>query len=215
MRWSEILPVLVTTFTQLANADDGGPIPPGFEAEWAERRRKAISPEARFGLYLKITSSSEVGEDQVSYELQKIDPEDPESEEDIFEVITGLRKFTLNVRVESTEHSDDLWALEVLERIRTRFKRTSAQAALLDLNVSISEMRPAIKASRTIDKRVWSIGSMDIVFLVQITDRDPVPIGWIEHVNVESRIKNAEGDVIQSPPNNAPGEWIPPLPEEP
>lgn len=209
MRWDEINPALVSLFTSLA-VDQPAPTPPAqtpdWQAAWGERRREFVHPGQRQELLLKVTSCVSVGEDE-----SRTDYDD--EAEDVFETITGNRRFVLQVQARVLEHEDDLWAMQTLERLRTRLQWRSSLDALLAVNVALVEVRQAIKASATYDKRVWSIANMDVVLASSVNDANPIPVGWIEHVNLEAKIRGVDGEVLATPPNNAPGEWIPPLPD--
>lgn len=219
MHWSTICPALVELFTKLAlPGNDAAPTAPaGWKARWKERHDAAQfhSPSIKYSLYLKITSCTAIGEDERRYEMLPTDPEDEDSDEDLFETLHGNRKFTLQVQAHVLEHEDDLWAMQVLEQIRTRLSRQSSHDALLAVNVSIIEKRPSLKTTITHDKRRMSVGVLDVIFGARVVETDPSPVGWIEHINLESQLNTGDPESpLPTPPNNAPGEWIPPLPEE-
>lgn len=216
MHWSTICPALINLFTTLALPDGTDP-PDGWSAKWKERNHANDfhHPEVKYSLYLKVTNVSGVGEDERRYAMAPLDPEDEESEEDLFETIYGNRRFTLQVQAHVLEHEDDIWAMQVLEQIRTRLARSSSHNALLAVNVALREVRPAVKATVTHDKRRVSVGVLDVMLGARVSDTDPIPVGWIEHLNLESKFNSGDPESpLPSPPNNAPGEWIPPLPED-
>jgi hypothetical protein len=104
--------------------------------------------------------------------------------------------------------------MQTLERVRTRLRWRSSLDRLLSVQVSLIDILPALKASAVIDKRIWSIGNMDVIFGTVACDEDPIPVGWIEHIHVRTCIR-ASDQPLPSPPNNGPGEWIPPMPGAP
>lgn len=213
MDWATICPALISLFSRLALPDGVDP-PDGWAAEWKERRDHFIQPDVAFAVRLKVTSCVAASEDERVYAMAAVDPDNEDAGEDLFETVVGDRRFTLQVQVETVDHEDELFAMTVTERIRTGLSRSSTNAALLEVNTRIDEVRPAIKATRTLDKRRVSIANMDVIFVSRVNNTDPIPVGWIEFVNVESRFNSGDPDSpLPSPPNNAPGEWIPPLPE--
>lgn len=176
--WSAISPVLVHVFTSIAV--DQRPAPsPAWTAEWSDRHRDYIHPEQELALYLKVTSCVTIGEDE-----DRVD-------DDGYVTQTGLRRFVLNLQAEVSEDQDNKSAIQTLERIRTRLRRQSVIDALLGVDVALVEVGTTQNVSATFDKRVWSIGNLDVTFCAAVNDTDPVPVGWIERVVLSSNIQGA------------------------
>ena len=180
--WSSIRPVLVAQITSIAT--DPLPSPsPAWSAEWADRHRDYISPDQEIGLYLKVTSCVTVNEDEDRY--------DTDDAGNVLLTQVGLRRFVLNIQAEVSEDEDGKWALQTLERIRTRVRRPAVLDALLDVNVALIEAGNAQNISATFDKRVWSIATLDVTFTAAVNDTDPIPVGSIAHVVISSSIDGA------------------------
>lgn len=176
--WSAICPVLVQVFTSIA-ADQLAAPAPSWKAEWSDRHRDYVHPGQELALYLKVTSCVTIGEDEDRYD------------DDGNVTQTGLRRFVLNVQAEVTEDADSKSAIQTLERIRTRLRRQSVLDALLDVDVALVEVGTTQNVSSTFDKRVWSIGNLDVTFCAAVNDTDPVPVGWIERVVLSSNVQGA------------------------
>lgn len=204
--WSTIKPALVTLFGKLAVT----PIEdvPEFHAQWRNRRdaSEVVSPDYEQNLTLQITSCVGIGEDQRQYITEG---------EQLWEEITGLRRFTLNLRSEVSEYEDTEWALGTLERIRTSLKLRSSIDALLAVNVGIIRATDASDISRRSDGRVLSAGSMDVFLYTTAFVRGTDPIGWIERIKLTTHVKDPGG--VELPPKlQLVGEYIPdPPPEDP
>lgn len=200
MNWKAINPVLIALFTELAvdQPVDGAE----WKAEWREGQRGFVHPTIQQALYLKVTTCVGTGDDETRMGFD-------ETANDLFESRCGMRRFTLQVQAVVLDHTDEIWAMQTLERIRTRLCWTRSLDALLAVNVSLVDILPAIKASKTIEKRVVSIGNMDVIFAAAVNDRDPVPIGWLERIVLSSRLTEG-GELLPSPPNVT-DETIPPV----
>lgn len=114
----------------------------------------------------------------------------------------------MNVQSEVAEDEDEQWAMQTLERIRTRLRRRSVLDALLAVDVALIEVGTAQNVSTGFDGRVWSIGNLDVTFCAAVNDTDPIPTGWIERVVLSSRVRDAGGNVLP-PPSNFTNETIP------
>lgn len=211
MRWSQICPVLIDVFTRCAlqpgEAERAMSLDKPWSAAWEERadNNGFVDPEIGHTLSVKITSCVGVGNDELRYQFD-------EDDDDLYEEVVGQRRFVVNVQSESEEQSDDLWALAVLERIRTRIQRTSSTTRLSAVDVALVEVGPSRDITGTADKRRVSRASMDVTFLASVSEMDPEPVGWIEHVLLTTEFSEG-GELLPSPPNVI-NEAIPPLPEE-
>jgi hypothetical protein len=190
--WSTVAPALRALFSSLAlNA----PVTPEFLARWTDKSAELVHPEVGKELTLKVTSVVGIGEDERRY---------VEVDDDVQESIVGHRRFVIQVRVDSFDHSEDesRWCWSMIERIRTRLRRRSSIDALLAVNVALVEVGSAIDASLTFDKRRVNAALMDVTMAAAFTDTDPVPVGWIEHVEFTTEFRIAAGEPpLPEPPN--------------
>ena len=196
--WSEIRPALVELFTELAQSPRGSQAPE-WNAEWQDQSRKMApnsGPLHGVTLTMRITTIVGLGEDDNRYE---------ESGQDLQETIYGLRKVTLNLQCESSQPSDNQWALSVLERIRTRMSRGRVVDRLHDLNVGVIEILAGRDVSGKARQHTLSRASMDMLLTLVASDEDPVTTGVITSVVIEGTLTNADqavdedGDVHEAP----------------
>lgn len=194
--WSEINPGLVELFTDLAQSPSGVQTP-GWQAEWQDRARKGApvsGPLHGVTLTMRITSVEGLGGgDDVRHE----DAGAGQLQESIY----GLRRVTLNLQCESSQPSDNQWALSVLERIRTRMSRQRVVDRLLSLNVGVIDILAARDISSRVRQHTLSRASMDMLLTLVASDEDPVTIGWIRSVEITSELQDTDGDVMPQPPN--------------
>jgi hypothetical protein len=215
IRWTDICPVLVQVFTEIA-ADTELPAT-GFKAEWKEGQRGFTSDNQKLSLLLKVTSVVGIGTDETRDEY--VDPTSTNVADRpylgrIRSVQVGQRKFTLQVQALVPEHTDGQWAMAATERIRTRLLRPRISEKLLTVGVALIEIRPANKVSFKDNGRVVSSATMDIIFATVVNDVDPVPSGWIEAIHYTSHIEDGSGAELPVPPNVTaqlvPSDWTPP-----
>lgn len=214
IRWSEIAPLLLDVFTQLA--PDPARDVTRFAAEWKEGTRSAVHPKQRFSLLLKLTSVVGIGIDEFRKEFVPIDSTDPADALYLGQLrmtVTGQRKFTVQVQAHSVDHSDSTMAQVPLDRIRLGLSFPSVCNRLLDADVSIIDIKQSVKASYKDDNRVVSCASMDVVFGASVWLDDPVPMGWIERVEYSSHFDDIDGVELPVPPNVT-DIMVPPLPPD-
>lgn len=200
--WSVIRPGLVELFTELAQ-NPRGVQAPAWKAEWQDGQRKAApvsGPIHGVTLTLRITTVVGVGRgDDVRYE---------NAGQDLQENIYGLRKVTLNLQCESSQPSDNQWALSVLERIRTRMSRGRVRERLIDLNVGVIDILTARDISSKARQHTLSRASMDLLLALVASDEDPVTTGVITSVWITPELKDVVDDedgnpvLITNPPDN-------------
>lgn len=203
VHWSTIKPAILSLLTDVAvdQITSAGGVhellkTPKWNAEWGARRVQFIHPLQKQALYAKVTSCVAVGWDDTAFvELDTgLAVGLPASGiTDVFEQTSGLRKFVLNLQSWVLEEDDERWAIAVLERVRTYTDFTSSRARLLAVNVDLTDCGPSRDISKTIDKKVWSIGSMDITLTACVNAVDPIPVGWIERVILTSHEQEADG----------------------
>ena len=211
MGWQEINPVIISLISDLLRK----PAAYDWNAEWSERSEanRMIHPKQGGALYLKITSCVGVGGGENVREMLTFDNADGVPVTDLYEVNYDIHRFNLQVQAWETEHSDAHWAFETLETLRTRLGWASSLRRLLAVNVDLTDIGTATKISQTINKRRWSIGSMDLTFTAVFSELDPVPVGWIERIVLTSHAQ-VEGSDMPLPPNVT-NDVIPPEDEEP
>jgi hypothetical protein len=196
--WSTIAPVLVDLTTRLAR-DDSLPTE-NFSAEWKERSRSFTHDGQSLSLLLKVTTVATIGDDETRYENH---------EGGLRASQHGQRRVTLQVQAIVPEHTDELWAMAALERLRTRIRRPGSLTELLAVGVALIEDRQAVKVSFKDAGRWVSAANMDLVLAVVVNDVDPVPMNWIERIELTSHLTHAP-DVDAAAALNVTGELLPP-----
>jgi len=185
--WSTISPALIGLFSGLAFELQS----PAFSAEWAGRSKSYTHPAVKTDLILKVRSIQDVGEDETR--IVEVDiggtPTDVPAQ-------IGNRRIILEVRVESQESTDSLWAWQTVERIRTRLRRQSSLDALDALNFAIVRTGAAVSVPTTKDRRSWSVASMDITFAARFQDAEAEAANWIQSVEITSAAKDEADDPV-------------------
>lgn len=208
--WSTVAPALRELLSSLATAT---PIDPTFEGDWTDRRAEYIHPAVQKELVLRITRVAEFSADRVYTETQIPTADGPVTV--MTESIVGMKEFTLEVRVESHEHSEevDRWAWSMAERIRTGLYFQRAIDALLAVNVGLVRLGDARDISFTFDKRRVNAAYFEATFNAAFCLTDSVTTDWFERVELTSHIKNP-GDTELSSPPNVTALVVPPWPDE-
>lgn len=188
--WTDINPVLVEVFTEIAR--DTTNLTSGFSAEWKEGPRAFTSPQQGFSLLLKVISVSGIGEDETRREMV---------DDEIIETQVGQRRFTLQVQVIFPNHTDEQWAFAVTERIRTRLMRPRIIARLHAVDVAVHRVQQAVKVSFKDHGRIVSAANMDVMMGTVVNDTDDIPAGWIQYVVATGHLQDTSGDELPSPPN--------------
>jgi hypothetical protein len=200
--WSNICPVLIDVFTTAAV--DTARLSDRFAAEWKEGQRGITHDQQKLSLLLKVTSVVGIGTDEERYEYVDPSSTDPADQPYLGNMRTsavGQRKFTLQVQAIVPEHTDVQWAMAATERIRTRICRTRVTDYLIDNDISIIDIKQAVKTSFRDNGRVVSCASMDFILGTVVNDDDPIPTGWIQQITVTSDIVDVDGLTLPSPPN--------------
>lgn len=201
--WSTVNPGLVALFTELAMPASGLQSP-AWAAAWRDRPQKAApvtGPLKGVTLTLRIASVVGIGDDD--RRMVEVPTSDPPTifDGELQETIYGLRRVTLNLQCRSNESTDAQWAMSVLERIRTRIRRTRSIDALLALNVGFVRAMQALDISAKQDQHTQSRASMDLILTMVASDEDPIPTGWIQTLDISSRIQDVSGATLPVPPN--------------
>lgn len=210
INWSEASPVLQQLFSELAFEA----LTPPFRAHWGARSQTMTHPQAQADVLLRIRRIDPVGEDETRYveETPEPTPENPDPESQLIPYQMGNRRITLEVRVESHQQTDEMWAWSTIERMRTRLSRPSSLQKLLGINMALVRTQGAVPLPMVRDKRHISVAVMEVVLSARFADAD-VPVDWIEHIEITSKLKDADDSELPSPPNGT--AMVPPLPEEP
>ncbi len=205
--WKAIRVGLIDVFTFCAadqiTSPGGVHLPfetPAWAAEWKDRRVTMIHPGQGMALYLKINTIVGRGWDDYTWEeldTGLVQGKAATNETDVYEVSSGLRRFTLQAQCWSIEESDDFNSSDVIERIRTRMYWERNIQRLLECNVDCSDILNSRDMTATIDKKRFSVTALDFVFTACVVETDPIPTGWIEHVIVTSH-EQAGGDDVTS-----------------
>jgi hypothetical protein len=189
VQWSSIKPGLIELFTALA-LDQQGPV-----AEWQGRPHAVISDRYRYGVYLAITSVAPIGPDESRFEEVVVDGQTM-----LRETIYGHRRIVLRVQADGIDNTDDRHPLHVIENIRTRLSRQSSRDALGALGLYVTTTGPALPTDYVDGGRRIPRATLDITMLGTSADSDPIPLGWIERVQMTSHIHDA-GAELPVPPN--------------
>lgn len=221
IQWGTVRPILIALFTELAvdqpdDSDEGDPENPPFEAEWKGRKNSATHAKLGKHLYLRVTSVSDLGEDETEYE----EITEGENEGLLQETVSGQRKFVLQVQAHCLEDVDvdeddgpvdDEWGIGVLDRVRAGLNLQSTKDRLNTSNLGLLDVSDIRDVSRVYDKREWSIATMDVTFAALGVYVNPESTGVIEHIELTGEATSGD-EVLPSPPNVT-DEWIPPLPD--
>lgn len=186
--WTTIKPVLLDVFREAAI--DATRSADRFKAEWRDQPATFVDPSQRLALRLRITSVVGIGQD------------DTRTGEDdggnVIETQTGQRKFTLQVQAITPEQTDDGWALNAIERIRTRIRSRRVIDRLLELDVDVMGCGTALPIPFKDGGRVFSSGTMDVFFGCTASEDDSVPVSWIQYLVMSSHVKDTDGTLLGS-----------------
>jgi hypothetical protein len=190
--WTDINPVFLEVFTECAL--DRTRIAQGFTAAWADRSASFIQPEQKLSLQLRVTRVAGLGEDETRSEESTVD-----GTTTVTEGQTGQRKVTLQAQAIVPEHTDEQWAMATMERVRMRLRKPSIIERLLDLEVSLIEIRDAIAVNGVKDRgRLLSVATMEIVFGAVANEDDPIAAGWIQYLVISSHLKEGSTELAPS-----------------
>lgn len=184
--WTTINPVLLDVFRECAldTARSGDK----FKAEWKDRPASFMDPAQKLALLLKVTNVAELAEDETRY-----DETTTGGITTVTSSQTGQRKFTLQVQALVPEQTDEQWCMATLERVRMRLRRPRVLEQLLDVDVALISCGPAIPVQFKDKGRVFSSGTMDVVFGAVANEDDPISSGWIQYLVISSHVQNNDG----------------------
>jgi hypothetical protein len=184
--WTSINPVLLDVFREAAL--DATRPSQNFKAEWRDQPATFIDPSQRLALRLRITSVVGIGQDDT-----RIGEDD---DGNVIETQTGQRKFTLQVQAIAPEQTDQGWALNAIERVRTRIRSRRTVDRLLELDVDVIGCGTALPVPFKDGGRVFSSGTMDVFFGCTASEDDAVPVGWIQYLVISSHVKDIDGTLL-------------------
>lgn len=197
MSWSEINPVLIKVLTDVAANPQKGK--QGFTAEFYEGPLGFINDRQDQALYLKVMALRGVGTPYVNH----VEGNGIYTEEVVSNVI-----FTLQVQAHVLERTDEHWSMATLMRVRNGLYFPSVRAQFSKVNMSVQDVLPAVKATAFFEGRSHNIANMDVMISTVMTSSDPVPMGWIQKIDLTSHVQLGADDL--STPPNVVDERIPP-----
>lgn len=193
--WSTVAPALRTLLSNLALAAS---VTPAFEAQWTHKKAEYRHPEVQKALLVRVTR---VAGDETYRQYVETEVDDVPV---VTEHLVGQREFTLEVRVESHEHTEDGasgWAWSMLERVRTGLMFQRSIDALLAVNVGLVRLGDARDVSFTFDKRRINAAMFEATFNAAFDLADSVSADWFETALLTSQFQDTAGITLPSPPN--------------
>lgn len=156
MNWSAVRPTLLDVVRLIDGLDDDSAV------AWADSSESAY--HRKFPrVDISINSLVSYGEDEQRIEINEFGHRN--------EFISGPRRFTWNVRVE-TSKADYGEAMAIADRIRTRLNRRDAYALLLDAGLAVADYTPVQVVSVKGDARSYSIATFDVFVNCAENDQD-------------------------------------------
>lgn len=167
----------------------------GVRVEERDAPQKQQDPLARGKLQYVVTGCMPIGRDEIRYLDNPAD-----AGATLLETVFGLRKLTVQVRFEGSDHRPGQDALFYLERLGTRIRLPSATTTLSDLGLALQSIETFHDISRvqSAEDRRNSVGYKDFIFTGLLIETpatgDDNPVGWIEVVHFFSNtLKNEAG----------------------
>lgn len=183
MLYASLAPFLATTITNIA-LDVADPL---FKVVYRDQKRPFVAPSKAVEIVLRVTSSRDV----TTEERYTFTPGPVAS---LSSKMHGIREFTLNVQARSYDLTFARWAIEYLERIRTRIQRRSVRDLMIAQNVVHYGSSPITDAEGKEDGQALSIGNLDLFMRAGFEDGvTETGLGWIETIELTSHITNPAG----------------------
>jgi hypothetical protein len=197
MDWVDLqtgLPALITTLLG------------GVPCQWRTQPRQMITSASTGGVttLLDILNLDTVGDERVWVGTVDLETEEStlletESEELLFtetgfvETIYGLREMTIQVTAWTLHEQIGTSERSYLERLRTRLRLTSSQAALSELGLAIVNIESVVQTQTVENNRYIAQASLDIRFAYGVAESDD-PAPFIETVHAFSEsLRDAGG----------------------
>lgn len=193
--WSTVGPGLIALFSKLAFDVK----PQNFNGRWFGRPQKFVPSSTKTDLLFKVRSIVGIGEDETRLVETDLDGT---ALGNVYEAQLGDRIVTIEVRVESYQNTDPLWAWSTIERIRARIRRRSSIAELLALNFSLVDVGPSLEVPTPRDDLEWSVVLAEFRFVTRFEDRQTEPVEWIEKFEVLTEFEDVDGTLFPSPALN-------------
>lgn len=194
--WSEAAKAISTMVEMLAlPSAQAVQIHPKLKARWAGRHNTFIHPDVQAEIILRLRNVSTVMEDGLRSEV--IDDEHRET-------IVGQRLITVEIRVESHRHRQDInqWAWTMVGLIRTRLSRRSVREYLTARTMSVHTIGPASDISYTTGNREVNAATFEVVFVTAFRDINlDDSVEAFERALVTSKIAHSDGEQLPAPPN--------------
>lgn len=186
VNWSSIRPALRDIVAALS----------GLQTVWADQPQPYVDPAQRAIARLSIKSVVSQGWDENG---QDFDPQQPQGFE-LADLWSGIRKFTLSIRIESFEQSDGKTAQEYCEDVRARLYWRSSVEACHAVNCAVYSDEQTVEVPVQADDRAQSVAVLDLRCRVMIHVIDPDRFSWIENVGLVPNLglPIAAGDVGDS-----------------
>lgn len=177
MEWVKIRPGLVDLFCTIS----------GLKTYWRDQSRPLADPKQQAVCLLHVRQTQTLGIDDLRHTYDAAG--DPTGTGITFS-LNGLRRVSLDVRVESYRHDDDRFAYNAMDRIQTGLSFPSSKAALRAIDMSVKFRGNAIDfptSSLTekldFDDRVTSVAQLDLMLNAISCVEDPTKETWIESVD--------------------------------
>lgn len=193
--WKTVGPGLIKLFSALAFDTK----PTQFEGRWVGRPQKYIPSGAKTDLLLKLRSIDNIGEDENRLVETDLNGQPLGN---VYEAILGDRRVVLEVRIETYQNTDEMWAWTTIERIRARIRRRKNIAELLALNFSLVDVGPSIEVPVSRANHEWSVVVAEFTFVTRFEDRDTEPAQWIGKLEVLTEFEDTSGAQLPSPALN-------------
>lgn len=212
--WEQIIPEVLSVFSAVGIRQKyapGGSFNnplfnhrfPEWKAAWKDRREGSnfINPGHGAQLLIKLTSIVTLGWDETVYAMLDTGAAVGEPEtgaQDVFQTLSGNRKFTIQAQFWVTQESDLLSGMLLMERLKTRMDASYARSRLLAVNVDFTDVTNSRDMTTEVDGIQWSVVSADFTFSAVILETEPNEVGYIERVIMSSHEQHGNQDVQAS-----------------
>ena len=191
--WSTLNPLVLSILARIGVGD-------GFEVEHADRPRKMVSVQHKRTITLKVLTVVGLGDDEERREQIADDATGADAKwaGKLRVTSVGHRRVTYQLTCDALENTDQAWAWDTIERIRTRLLRTSTREQLNAINAAVIRNRigAGVEANFKLDNRIVSRVVMDFALNVWISDVETDPTGWIEFAVVTSEPSDLDGTLL-------------------
>jgi hypothetical protein len=147
---------------------------------WEDQPRPFVDPGLRAIVLLTTFGMMTKGKDE---KIPVVDLNQPAGQE-LQENVRGVRLFTIQIKVESYEQTDDRNAGVYASRVRDRLSRSSSKAALRSVQTSFVRVGEVRDLSDLRDERRTSVAVLDLRLSLQSQELDPFRFSSIETVEI-------------------------------